>query len=126
MHSQRGIALLSVIMIMVVLGAVAAWLAEAISGRYAAVALDRLSQQADHAAASGLEWARSRALQAGSCANTQLQFAGMTVDISCTTLQVNENGVLYAVFEIAADARHGSYGDADFVRRMRRARLAAR
>lgn len=123
---QQGVALLGVIMIMLVLGLVAAYLAEAISGRYAAAALDRLSRQADHAAATGLEWARDRALVAGSCVNTQIAYAGMTVDISCAALQVNENGTLYWIFDIAADARHGSYGDPDFVRRNRRARLATR
>jgi len=124
--NQRGVALLSVIMIMIVLGLVAAYLAEAISNRYAVAALDRLSRQADHAAAAGLEWARNRALAGGSCASAQIAYAGMTVDITCATLQVNENGTLYAVFEIAAEARHGSYGNADFVRRSRQARLAAR
>lgn len=126
LQRQDGVALLSVIMIMLVLGLVAAWFAEAISGRYAAAALDRLSRQADHAAATGLEWARDRALVAGSCANTQIAYAGMTVDISCAALQVNENGTLYWVFDIAADARHGSYGNPDFVRRSRSARLANR
>ncbi len=125
-QGQKGIALLSVIMVMLVLGLIAAYLAEAISGRHAASALDALQRQADHAAQAGLEWARDRALVAGSCANTQLAYGDMTVDVSCATLQVNENGVLYSVFDVAADARHGTYGNADFVRRTRRARLAAR
>jgi len=125
-QKQGGVALLSVIMIMMVLGLVAAYLAEAISGRYTAAVLDRLSRQADHAAASGLDWARNRALVAGSCANIQIAYAGMTVDITCATAQVNENGTLYNVFVIGAEARHGTYGNADFVRRSRSARLAAR
>ena len=123
---QRGVALLSVIMIMLVLGLIAAYLAEGLSGRFAAIAQNRMMRQADHAAASGLEWARNRALVAGSCTTSQLQFSGMTVDVACTTVQVNENGTLYAIFDITADARHGTYGNADFVRRSQRARLAAR
>jgi type II secretory pathway pseudopilin PulG len=125
-RGQRGMALLSVIMVMLVLASIAAYLAEAISGRHAAGALAVLQRQADHAAQAGIEWARDRALVGGSCANAQIAYAGMTVDVSCATVQVNENGVLYAVFDVAADARHGSYGNADFVRRTRRARLAAR
>jgi MSHA biogenesis protein MshP len=113
-------------MVMLVLGLIAAYFAEALSGRFAAAAQDRMMRQADHAAASGLEWARNRALVSASCTTTQLQIAGMTVDVTCTTLQVNENGTLYAIFDIIADARYGSYGDADFVRRSQRARLAAR
>jgi len=123
---QHGVALLSVIMIMLVLGLIAAYFAESLSGRFAATAQDRLMRQADHAAMSGIEWARDRALVAGSCTTSQLAFAGMTVDVTCTTLQVNENGTLYAIFDITADARHGTYGNPDFVRRSQRARLAAR
>lgn len=42
------------------------------------------------------------------------------------TQQVDENGTLYDVFAVTADARHGAYGSPDFVRRSRRARLANR
>ena len=122
---QEGVAVLSVIMIMIVLGLAGAYLAESVSGRYAATALDRYSRQADQAAASGLDWARNRALVGASCANTSLSYAGMTVDITCASLQVNENGTLYFIFDVASDARYGSYGSADFVRRTRRSRLAA-
>jgi MSHA biogenesis protein MshP len=124
-NRQEGVAVLSVIMIMIVLGLAGAYLAEAVSGRYAASALDRYSRQADQAAASGLDWARNRALVGGSCANTSLSYAGMTVNITCTALQVNENGTLYYIFDVTSDARYGTYGSADFVRRTRRARLAA-
>lgn len=122
---QQGVALLGVIIVMVVLGLAGAYLAEAVSGRYAASALDRLSRQADQAAASGIDWARNRALVGGTCANTSLSYAGMTVDITCVALQVNENGTLYYIFDVTSDARHGTFGNADFVRRTRRARLAA-
>jgi Tfp pilus assembly protein PilX len=124
-NRQEGVAVLSVIMIMIVLGLAGAYLAESVSGRYAASALDRASRQADQAAASGLDWARNRALVGASCANTSLSYAGMTVAITCTALQVNENGTLYYIFDVASDARYGSYGSPDFVRRTRRARLAA-
>lgn len=123
---QEGVAILGVIMIMIVLGLAGAYLAESVSGRYAAAALDRLSRQADQAAASGLEWARNRALVGASCANASLAYAGMTVNITCTSLQVNENGTLYYIFDVTSDARYGSYGNADFVRRTRRARLSNR
>ncbi len=125
-RKQQGIALLSVIFVMLVLAMIAAYLAEAISGRHAAAALDALQRQADHAAESGIEWARDRALVAGSCANTQLAYGDMTIDVTCAALQVNENGTLYAIFDVSATGWRGTYGDADFVRRTRRARLAAR
>lgn len=123
---QEGVAILSVIMIMILLGLAGAYLAESVSGRYAASALDRYSRQADQAAASGLDWARNRALVGGSCTNTSLTYAGMTVNITCTALQVDENGTLYYIFDVTSDARYGTYGSADFVRRTRQERLAAR
>lgn len=123
---QRGIALLSVIFVMLVLAMMAAYLAEAISGRHVAATLDALQRQADHAAQAGVEWARDRALVAGACANTQLAYGDLTVDVTCATQQVNENGTLYAIFDVTATAWRGTYGDTEFVRRTRRARLAAR
>ena len=125
-NRQEGVAILSVIMIMIVLGLAGAYLAESVSGRYAASALDRYSRQADQAAASGLDWARNRALVGGSCVNTSLAYADLTVDITCTALQVNENGTLYYIFDVTSDARYGTYGSAEFVRRTRQERLAAR
>ncbi len=68
----------------------------------------------------------NRALVGGSCANASLSYASMTVDIACTALQVNENGTLYYIFDVTSDARHGSFGNADFVHRTRRARLSNR
>jgi type II secretory pathway pseudopilin PulG len=122
---QGGFALLTVIFVMLVLGMVAAWLAEAISGRQAAVAGDVLQRQGDHAALAGVEWARAEAL-GGSCAAAQVAYAGFTVDVACATQQVDENGTLYDVFAVTADARHGAYGNPDFVRRIRRARFSNR
>jgi Tfp pilus assembly protein PilX len=125
-RQQQGVALLSVIVIMIVLGLAGGYLAESVSGRYAASALDRFGRQADQAAASGIDWARNRALVGGSCAGATLAYAGLSVDITCSALQVNENGTLYYIFDVTSDARYGTYGNPDFVRRTRRARLANR
>lgn len=124
-RKQEGFALLAVIVVMLVLGMMSAYLAEAISGRHAAASVDALQRQADQAALSGLEWARGRAL-GGTCAVEQIAYAGFTVDVACVTLQVDENGTLYDVFDVTAAAWHGSYGNPDFVRRSRRARFANR
>jgi MSHA biogenesis protein MshP len=123
---QGGFALLAVIFVMLVLGTMSAYLAEAISGRHAATSLDALQRQADQAAQAGIEWARGRALGGGGCTAAQVAYAGFTVDVTCATQQVDENGTLYDVFAVTADARHGTYGNPDFVRRSRRARLANR
>ncbi len=125
-RGQQGFALLAVIGVMLVLGMISAYLAESLSGRHVAASMDVLQRQADQAAQAGIEWARGRALGGGACAAAQVAYAGFTVDVACATQQVDENGTLYDVFDVTADARHGSYGNPDFVRRLRRARLANR
>lgn len=123
---EKGFALLAVIGVMLVLGMISAYLAEAISGRHAAASLDALQRQADQAAQAGIEWARGRALGGGGCAAAQVAYAGFTIDVACVTLQVDENGTLYDVFAVSANAWRGTYGNPDFVRRTRRARFANR
>ena len=119
-------ALLSVIMVMLVLGMLAALLAESVGGRFAATTLAQLTRQADAAARAGLEIGRARALQSSVCSAAQFQIAGMTVDIACTTQTVDEDGTVYPIYEISAVASHGTYGDFDHVRRGSRGRYALR
>ncbi|HWM28259.1 MAG TPA: hypothetical protein VNQ14_07365, partial [Woeseiaceae bacterium] len=85
-----GIILLTVIFIMIVLGLLAAFLAESLNGQYAAHNLSQLDRQARYAAASGVEWGRERALQDGICGPAEISLAGFTIDVSCTALQVTE------------------------------------
>jgi hypothetical protein len=112
-----GIILLTVIFIMIVLGLLAALLAESMNGQYAARNLSRLDRQARYAAASGVEWGRERALQVGICGPAQISLAGFTIDVSCTALEVAEGAAVYSMFDIESVATHGTYGNADFIRR---------
>jgi uncharacterized membrane-anchored protein len=121
-----GVILLTVIFVMVVLGLLAAFLAESVSGQYAAGSLSRLNRQAQYAAASGVEWGRERAVQAGICGPAQISLADFTVNVSCTTLAVSEGAAAYSMFDIDAVAVHGSYGNADFIRRDMRGRYSNR
>lgn len=113
-------------MVMVVLGMLAALLAESVGGRHAATSLAQLTRQAEQAASAGLEVGRARALQSGVCGAAQMQIAGMTVDVACATQTVDEDGTLYPIYEIAAVATHGTYGNFDHVRRGARGRYAQR
>lgn len=122
----RGVALLSVIMIMLVLSVLAAYLAESLSGRSAQTTLAALTRQAEQAAAGGLEWGKRRALATGVCAPAEIRIGTMTVDVGCAAESIDEDGTLYPVYEITAEAHRGSYGDTDHVRRSVRARYAAR
>lgn len=124
-HS-RGVVLITVLFVMVVLGLLAAMLARSLGAQHARVGLEQLSRQAEYAAASGLEWGRDRALQAGLCATAQIALAGFTVTVTCTSEAVTEGAASYDVYDIAAEARRGSYGDVDFVRRSLRDRVTNR
>jgi hypothetical protein len=121
-----GVVLLTVIFIMVVLGLLAALLAENLSGQYATGNLSRLERQARYAAASGVEWGRERALQSGVCGVAEISFAEFTVTVSCATLPVTEGSATYDMFDIDAVAVHGTYGNPDFMRRNMRGRYNSR
>jgi hypothetical protein len=121
-----GVVLLTVVFIMVVLGLVAALLAESLVGQYATGNLARLDRQARFAAASGIEWGRDRALLGASCGTSQITIGGFTVTVTCTTLQVTEGAAVYDMFDISAEAVHGSYGNADFIRRSAQGRYSNR
>lgn len=118
--------LLTAIFIIVVLGLLAAFLTESLVGQYARGNIAQLMRQSDYAAASGVEWGRDRALSGGVCGIAQIQIAGFTVAVSCTVETVTEATATYQVYDIAAEARHGSYGDRDFARQSARGQYTNR
>lgn len=121
-----GMILLTVLFIMVFLGLFAAFLARSLGGQHAQATLVQLSQQAQFAAASGIEWGRNRALQAGICGTNQIAVYGFAVTVTCSSAAIVEGAAAYTVFEIQAEARRGNYGNADFVRRSLQARVTNR
>lgn len=118
--------LLTVVFIMVVLGLLAALLARSLSNQHAQDGIVQLSEQARFAAASGIEWARARALQAGACGTSQIAIADFTVTVTCSSAAITEGAASYTVFDLQAEARRGVYGNPDFVRRTGRSRVTNR
>lgn len=121
-----GMILITVIFIMVVLGLLAGFLMQSLSSQHSVATLTQLSRQAGYAAASGIEWGRTRALQSGVCSTAQISIAEFSVTVRCSSLTVTEAAALYQVFDLEVDAQRGSYGSADFVRRSQRARVSNR
>ena len=115
----EGVALITVLMVMVVLGLMAAYMAESLGSSYSGASLAQLTAQTETAASSGLEWGRNRALGSGLCGSNQFQVGSVTVDVTCAAQSVQEDTSVYAIYTISADARHGSYGNWDHVRRAR-------
>jgi hypothetical protein len=126
LRRSSGVALISVIMVMLVLSLMATYLVESLSGQYAATGLSQLTAQTEAAAASGVEWGRDRALRFGLCGTSQFQVGNVTVDVSCATQLIQEDADSYDVYDISVDARYGAYGNWDHVRRSRSARYASR
>ena len=115
----EGVALITVLMVMVVLGLMAAYMAESLGSNYSGASLAQLTSQTETAATSGLEWGRHRALVDGLCGSSQLQVGSVSVAVSCTSQSVQEDTDVYAIYRITADASHGAYGNGDHVRRSR-------
>lgn len=89
---QRGFALIAAIVLIVVLAAMAGFVATMVGGQSANQQLERMSQVADLAAQAGLEWGAYQALKNANCvaANTPFtpppntSLSVMTVRVSCT------------------------------------------
>lgn len=113
----EGVALITVLMVMVVLGLMAAYMAESLGSSYSGASLGQVTVQTETAANGGLEWGRSRALGAGLCGSNQLQVGPVSVDVTCTSQTVQEDTDVYAIYSIAVVAQHGDYGNWDHVRR---------
>lgn len=118
--------LLTVVFIMIVLGLLAALLARSLSNQHAQSGMAQLAQQAYFAAASGIEWARDRALQAGACGTSQVVLVDFTVTVTCNSAAITEGAANYTVFDLRAEARRGVYGNPDFVRRSLQSRVTNR
>jgi MSHA biogenesis protein MshP len=123
---EGGMILITVIFIMVVLGLLAGFLVQSLNSQHSVATLAQLSRQAGYAAASGVEWGRTRALQNGVCSTAQIAISDFSVTVSCNSLTVTEGASVYQVFDLEANAQRGSYGSADFVRRSERARVSNR
>lgn len=91
-HTQQGFALIAAIVLIVILAAMAGFVATMVGGQSANQQLERMSRVADLAAQAGLEWGAYQVLKSANCVvpdtpflpppNTSLSV--MTVRVSCT------------------------------------------
>lgn len=105
---QSGFSLVSALFLLVVLGALGAYMVS-ISGTQHFTTLHALQgAKAYHAARSGMEWGIANAVLNGNCvASTTLNggdLNGFRVVVSCTATNHQEAGSLYDVYEISAFA----------------------
>jgi MSHA biogenesis protein MshP len=122
---MKGFALIPALFLIVVLGALAAVAVRVSSGQTQTVAMSLQQARALAAARTGIEWGASRAL-AGSCGGTTLNLteaslSGFQVVVTCTAVPFQEGNASVHAYSVAATATSGSYGNADYVRRVLRA-----
>lgn len=106
---QAGFSLVSALFLLVVLGALGAYMVS-ISGTQQFTTVQALQgARAYHAARSGVDWGIAAATAAGACpAATTLNggdLNGFQVNVSCTSSNHQEGAVTYRVYEITASAQ---------------------
>jgi MSHA biogenesis protein MshP len=117
LQNQGGFALVSAIFILVVLGAMGAFMLT-MSGVQIRTAIFAIrGAQAYHAARSGVEWGIYTVVNSG-CSNTSLTVEGFTVAVTCTDLgSFNEGSDSFNIYRLTSRAESGSYGSIDYVQR---------
>lgn len=100
---QIGAALMTAIFLLVVIGALIAYLLSMSGLQHSSLALDVQGARAYQAARSGIEWGVYRALRDTSCPVASSSF-GLAGDLSDFTVTVNCNDTQYT--EVDATAKH--------------------
>lgn len=110
---QRGVGAIAAIMILVMLAALAGFMAKLSSSQQIGSSLDVQGARAFAAAQSGAEWGLYQSLKSSSCAaSTDLgALDGMSVTVSCSASAVTEQGSSansYAITSTACNLPTGS------------------
>ncbi len=112
-HHQHGFALIAAIVLIVVLAALAGFVASMVGGQSASQQLERTTFIVEAAAQTGIEWGRNRRLAGAlNCASsptfvlTSGSLSGIQITVICG-----------ATNKISSTARFGVVGSPDFVER---------
>ena len=122
-RTQQGFALIAAIVLIVILAAMAGFVATMVGGQSAGQQLERMSGVADRAAQTGVEWGAYQVLRQspGVCPFAPAAVplilpgtpAGMTVTVSCAP------GAVPATYQIIATAIYGVPASPDYVERIK-------
>jgi MSHA biogenesis protein MshP len=121
-HTQRGVALIAAIFLLVVLGGLAVYAVRIGVLQRQTVTASLRASQAFHAAKSGISWGAQRAVSSGACASgtlnlTEAGTSGFTVTVQCTQTVHTEGSATLNIYVIDALAEAGLYGGQDYVSR---------
>ena len=123
LRRQSGFSLVSAIFLLVVVSLAGASMLSLVGTSRRTSSFAVLSARAYQAARSGVEWAAAEALAnpgtcpAGAFVLGEAGLSGFDVAVTCALSQHEENAATTRVLVIESFARHGSFGDADFVSR---------
>ena len=126
MNKNNGFILVSVLFLVVVLGAIALVMSSTTGVQQFTNVYSIQASRAYFAARSGLEYAIDRATSAGACTNGNVALAGInfTVNVNCTsTPGIDEAGNITTVFTINSTATTGTLGNINYVTRTVRATI---
>ena len=126
MNKDKGFILVSVLFLVVVLGAIALVMSSTTGVQQFTNVYSIQASRAYFAARSGLEYAIDRATTAGACTNGNVALAGIdfTVNVSCaSTAGIDEAGNITTVFTINSTATTGTLGNINYVTRTVRATI---
>jgi MSHA biogenesis protein MshP len=125
---QRGFSLVTAIFLLVVLGAIGAYMLSISGVQRQTSVLSLQGVRAYHAARSGIEWASHRILAQGDdcaaiIANGAFTFNApglnrFAVTLTCSSSSHTEGPDTYNIYQLGATATYGNFGDADYARRI--------
>lgn len=102
---DRGISLIAVLFILIVLGGLAAVMAQMGATQHVGYLLSQEGKQAYYAARSGLEWGRHQVITQNDCfADAQAEAAGFQIHLSCQVSLVLEGSESLNIYHLNASA----------------------
>lgn len=102
----RGVSLIAVLFILIVLGGLAAVMAQMGATQHAGYLLSQQGKQAYYAARSGLEWLQYQTLENGECPSAgDLEFSGFDLTLTCEEVVETEDTNTLKIFHLGSHAQ---------------------
>jgi MSHA biogenesis protein MshP len=119
LSSQRGVALVAAIFLIVVIGLAVVVMSVLATRNTQQNTQSLLQMRAQSAAAAGLEYAAQNIVTTSTCTNVSglalNGLSGFSVDVSCVSNEYNRPSQKITLFRLRAIAEYGNVGNADYV-----------
>jgi MSHA biogenesis protein MshP len=121
--AQRGFAIVSAIFLLVVLGALGAFMVTLSTVQHTTSTQDLQGTRAYQAARAGIEWGAYQILRNASCVTSTsltppaVSLTGFSVTVLCGSTPYTEGANTISVYQITSTARFGTPGNSNYVER---------